>query len=117
MIDLAQPPNVDPASREAFAARDVAVVEGGVVRIPGYSCTFEYEMSSPGDAYACLAETYLFAREGLRDHSVGRASVQLSRALERAARKHGVTPRPLDIRPRQAPLPRVQTEMRAVAYA
>jgi hypothetical protein len=68
-----------------------------LVRIPRYACSQEFFLPDPRDTFACLAETYLFAREGLREHSVGTPSIELAHRLERAARKHGVTPRPLGV--------------------
>lgn len=97
VIDVAQPLNVSPENRGAFRGREVEVVEGGVVQIPGYTCTYQLNMPSRGGAFACMAETYLFAREGMREHSVGRPNVDLALHLERVALKHGIAPRPLDL--------------------
>lgn len=94
VIDVAQPANVTPLLYPEFERLGVAVVEGGVVDVPGLSCT--YDLGLPGNStFACLAETYLFAREGIAQHSVGPASVDLARVLERAAQRRGLTTRPL----------------------
>ena len=95
VIDCAQPANISKSDYETFRQRGVIVVEGGIVRIPGYTCIQDLGLSSPEDTFACLAETYLFAREGIREHSVGRPSADLARRLERIAQRHGVHPRPL----------------------
>jgi predicted amino acid dehydrogenase len=95
VIDCAQPANVAPEDLDAFARRRVAVVEGGLVTIPGFTCGFDFRLSRPGAAFACLAETYLFAREGLREHSVGRATVDQARRMERLAERRGIEPAPL----------------------
>jgi predicted amino acid dehydrogenase len=97
VIDVAHPPNIPRRERDDFLARGCPVVEGGLVRIPRYACSQEFFLPDPRDTFACLAETYLFAREGLREHSVGTPSIELAHRLERVARKHGVTPRPLAI--------------------
>ena len=95
VIDCAQPANVDRDDLDAFADRGVAVVEGALVTIPGYTCGFDFRLSRPGAAFACLAETYLFAREGLREHSVGRATVEQALRMERLAERRGIEAAPL----------------------
>lgn len=97
VIDCAQPTNVAASAYPAFASRRVAVAPGGIVRIPGYTCSVDFGLPAREETFACLAETYLFAREGIRDHSVGRPSPALARRLERVAQRHGVSPRPLDL--------------------
>lgn len=97
VIDCAQPSNVAASAYDEFRRRRVTVVEGGIVRIPEYACTMDIGLADPRDTFACLAETYLFAREGIREHSVGRPSVELARRLERAAQRHGVVPQPLGL--------------------
>jgi predicted amino acid dehydrogenase len=92
VVDAAQPKNIAWNRRDQFRQRDVQVLDGGLVRIPGYRCTFDLGMTGPHDTYACLAETYLLAREGLREHSVGRPSVEAAISAERLAGKHGVLP-------------------------
>jgi predicted amino acid dehydrogenase len=98
VIDFAQPPNIPTQAYAAFEARGVQVVQGGLVRIPGYRCTYDLRLPGRDLTFACLAETYLFAREGIREHSVGQASVELGLYLERAAARHGVRARELGIR-------------------
>jgi fatty aldehyde-generating acyl-ACP reductase len=94
-IDIAHPAGIPHHERKSFLRVGCPVVEGGLVRIPRYACTQEFFLPDPRDTFACLAETYLFAREGLREHSVGTPSVKLAHRLERAARRHRVAPRPL----------------------
>ncbi len=96
VIDVAQPLNIAPEHRGAFRRRGIDVVQGGIVEIPGYRCSYEMNMPARG-AFACMAETYLFAREGIREHSVGRPGAEFALHLERLARKHGVAPMALDI--------------------
>jgi predicted amino acid dehydrogenase len=95
VIDFAQPANVVPAAVAAFERRGVAVVEGGIVRVPEYWCSVDLGLADPADTTACVAEAYLFAREGIRMNSVGRPTTELARRLERAALRHGVRPQPL----------------------
>jgi predicted amino acid dehydrogenase len=99
VIDFAQPPNV--VDRDAFSQRGIDVVHGGLVQIPEYSCALDLGTPSRVDTFACLAETYLFARDGIREHSVGRPSIELARKLARAAKRHGIVPSPLNISSRE----------------
>jgi hypothetical protein len=46
---------------------------------------------------ACLAETYLFAREGITEHSVGPASAELAADLAELAARQGIRPWPLGL--------------------
>lgn len=95
VIDIAQPANVGRGAALEFARQGVMVAEGGIVRIPDYWCTVDLGMVDPADTTACVAEAYLFAREGLREHSVGRPIPDLALRLERAALRHGIHPQPL----------------------
>ena len=97
VVDVAQPANIPAPAIEAFARRGVPVVEGGIVRIPGYACTVDLGMAHPGDTAACVAETYLFAAEGIRAHSLGHPEVELARRLWRAALRRGIDVRPLGL--------------------
>lgn len=97
VIDCAQPPNIPASAYKEFRRRGITVAEGGIVRIPQYVCTMDFGLLDPTDTFACLAETYLFAREGIREHSVGRPSAELAHRLERAAQRHGVIPRTLGL--------------------
>jgi fatty aldehyde-generating acyl-ACP reductase len=97
VIDCAQPWNVDPARYGEFLRRDVRVVQGGLVRIPDYWCTYDMRLPDPRCTFACLAEAYLFACEGIREHSVGPASADLAVELELIASRRGVQARPLGL--------------------
>ncbi|MDQ3802436.1 MAG: hypothetical protein M3416_01050 [Acidobacteriota bacterium] len=97
VIDCAQPANIEGANLEEFRRRQITVVEGGIVRIPGYSSTLDLGVSDCTDTFACLAETYLFAREGIREHSVGRPTAEFALRMERIAARHGVSARPLGV--------------------
>jgi predicted amino acid dehydrogenase len=96
IIDYAQPANVPPSAYESFRRRNITVVKGGIVRIPKYTCTTDFGLDSQ-DTFACLAEGYLFAREHIREHSVGRPSIALARRLDRAAERRGLVPVPLSL--------------------
>ncbi|MCH7736178.1 MAG: hypothetical protein IH872_02135 [Chloroflexi bacterium] len=96
VIDFAQPPNIARSSHVRFQQRGVSVVAGGIVQIPSYNCTYDLGLPA-SDTFACLAETYLFAREGIREHSVGRPSIEFVKAIEKISLKHAVSPRPLEI--------------------
>jgi predicted amino acid dehydrogenase len=97
VIDFAQPANVPKAAVPEFSARGVAVVEGGRVRIPGYSCSFDLGIGNRRDTLACLAETYLFAREGIRRHSLGRPSPEFALEMQAAAERRGILVPPLGL--------------------
>jgi predicted amino acid dehydrogenase len=94
VIDCAEPSNIPREEYDSFAAKGVSVVEGGLVRIPGYATTCDYT-TVPGAAFACLAETYLFAVGGIREHSIGRPTVEQALKLERLARNRGITALPI----------------------
>jgi len=95
VIDFAQPANVTPAAAAAFERQGVTVVEGGIVRVPDYWCSVDLGLADRADTTACVAEAYLFAREGIQAHSVGRPTTELARRLARSAVRHGVRPQPL----------------------
>ncbi len=97
VIDLAHPHNVDPSRYAELRRRDVRVAQGGLVRIPGYWCTADLRLPDRQSALACLAETYVFAKEGIREHGVGKASPELALHIERVAARHGVRTRPLGL--------------------
>jgi predicted amino acid dehydrogenase len=96
VIDCAQPLNIPPASYSEFRQRGIAVVEGGIVRIPDYSCTDDFGFPCRTETFACLAETYLFARCAIREHSIGRCKAEDALRMERLAARFGILPRPLD---------------------
>lgn len=95
VIDCAQPPNVPAEDREPFRRAGVSVVEGGLVRIAGCSMTDDLGIGPRNAVFACLAETYLFARTGIREHSVGRPPVEQALRMERIASGSGVTAVPI----------------------
>jgi predicted amino acid dehydrogenase len=96
IIDCAQPANIPHHSYVEFRKRGISVVEGGMVRIPEYSSTDDFGFSCRTDTFACLAETYLFARSGIREHSVGRCHADPALRMKNLAERFGIQPRPLD---------------------
>lgn len=96
VVDFAQPANVPANEYAEFRKAGIAIAEGGVVRIPGYRCTQEFFLETPEETFACLAETYLMASAGLRDHSVGWPSLDFARTMSKLATQYGVRPRPLE---------------------
>ena len=96
VIDIAQPANVKREDYTLFKNQGIFITEGGLVQIPGYSCTFDFSLP-PSSTFACLAETYLFAREGITEHSVGRALPELAKYLDQIATDLEITPLPLFI--------------------
>jgi fatty aldehyde-generating acyl-ACP reductase len=105
VIDAAQPSNIAVADREAFRRRRIRVVRGGWVQMPGAISSQRHQSvmtdgepaAPPGSAPACLAETCLFATEGIRKHSVGPGSAELAHMLDRVAAKRGVKVCPLPL--------------------
>ena len=92
LLDFAQPANLTANFYKTAKGRNIFVVEGGLVNIPGYRNTFDWGFTNAEATFACLAETILFSREGLRSHSVGRPCLDFVRQIERVATKHGVSP-------------------------
>jgi predicted amino acid dehydrogenase len=75
----------------ARARRDVLVIEGGVVDVPGepdFGMDFGYP---PGKAYACMAETMVLTLEGrFEDYTLGKeVEVAKVKEIEALAEKHG----------------------------
>jgi len=97
VIDLAHPMNIPRARYQDFWDRGIAVAQGGLVEIPGYRSTVDFRLPSRRAALACLAETYLFSREGITEHSVGPASAELAAELAQIAAGYGVRPWPLGL--------------------
>jgi predicted amino acid dehydrogenase len=98
VLDLAHPVNVQQSLYSRFAERGVQVLQGGLVRIPGYHCAQEMRLPDRRCALACLTETYLFAKAGITAHSVGQATVSTALMLEDVAAQFGVAPWPLNLR-------------------
>jgi predicted amino acid dehydrogenase len=99
VIDFAQPANVPAQEYEEFQRAGIAIAEGGIVRIPGYRCTQDFFLPHPEETFACLAETYLMASTGLREHSVGCPSPDFARTMLSLAAQHGIHSRPLQLEP------------------
>lgn len=97
IVDVTQPANISESLYNAFAERGVRVVPGGLVRIPGYRCTYDFALPDPGVTFACLAETYLMAKEGIRENSVGAPPQERALRMERIAERHGVHPASLKL--------------------
>jgi predicted amino acid dehydrogenase len=98
VLDATEPVNIQPEAVAEFQARGVTVLKSGRAHIPSYrSSTDLGPVTPPPYAYACFAETYLFAREGIREHSVGLPTPAQAEEIERIAERHGVQPRPLEL--------------------
>ncbi|XRQ09914.1 hypothetical protein ACN3XK_03120 [Actinomadura welshii] len=97
VIDLTHPRNIDPSEFPAFLRYDVQVAQGGQVVIPDYHNTMELQLAEGRNTIACLAETYLFAKEGITEHSVGNPPIELARELSEVADSHGVRPARLNL--------------------
>ncbi|MGL5206857.1 MAG: NAD(P)H-binding protein [Acidaminococcaceae bacterium] len=88
VCDVARPRNV---SREVSAARkDVLVIEGGVIRVPG-NVDFGFNFGFPAQmSYACMAETMILALEGRYENfTLGRdLSIKQIDTIAELAKKH-----------------------------
>jgi predicted amino acid dehydrogenase len=89
VCDVARPRDV--AREVAERRKDVLVIEGGVVEVPG-KVDFGFEFGFPSNmTFACMAETMILALEGRYEcYSLGR-ELSLEKVLEmgRLAEKHG----------------------------
>ncbi len=96
IIDCTQPSNISPQFSKAALERNVSIAEGGLVDFPGFRNSLDWGFKNKQATFACLAETILFACEGLRGHSVGRPDMDFARRMERVAKRYGVSPSPID---------------------
>jgi fatty aldehyde-generating acyl-ACP reductase len=89
ICDVAQPRDV--SAQVAELRKDVLVIDGGMVRVPG-EVNFNFDFGfPPGLAYACMAETMTLALEGrYEDYTLGKViSVQQVETIRSLAIKHG----------------------------
>ncbi|AOT71355.1 shikimate dehydrogenase [Geosporobacter ferrireducens] len=89
VCDVARPRDV---SREVEKKRkDILVIEGGVIEVPG-DVDFGFDFGfPPGLSYACMAETMILALENkYEDFSIGKKlSIEKVEEIAQLARKHG----------------------------
>jgi predicted amino acid dehydrogenase len=89
VCDVARPRDV--SARVAATRKDVLVIDGGMVDVPG-PVNFNFDFGfPPGKAYACMAETMALALDGrLEDYTVGK-QIERSRVTEISAMcdRHG----------------------------
>jgi fatty aldehyde-generating acyl-ACP reductase len=89
VCDVARPRDV--SLRVASERKDVLVIEGGVVQVPG-NVEFNFNFGfPPHTAYACMAETMILALEGrYESFTLGREiSVEQIETIVQLAGKHG----------------------------
>ncbi|TYO94638.1 shikimate dehydrogenase [Desulfallas thermosapovorans] len=89
VCDVSRPRNV--SKQVAEKRRDVLVIEGGVVNVPG-EVDFHFNFGFPeGTSYACMAETMMLAMEGRYENfTLGRdLSIEQVEQISALARKHG----------------------------
>ncbi len=90
VCDVARPRDV--SVRVARDRKDVLVIEGGVVRVPGDDVDFHFNFGfEPKTAYACMSETMMLALDGRYENfTLGKdVSVQQVREINGLADKHG----------------------------
>ncbi|HSF83132.1 MAG TPA: hypothetical protein VLA49_17980 [Anaerolineales bacterium] len=89
LCDVAMPRGV--SRQVAVQRKDVLVIDGGIVDVPG-PADFHFDFGlPPGKAYACMAETMALALEGrFEDYSLGRElSAARIKEITTIAEKHG----------------------------
>lgn len=89
VCDVSRPRNV--SKQVAEKRKDVLVIEGGVVEVPG-KVNFNFNFGfPPGMSYACMAETMMLSMEGRYENfTLGRdLSVGQVEEITKLARKHG----------------------------
>ncbi|MGD8998137.1 MAG: shikimate dehydrogenase [Anaerolineae bacterium] len=101
VCDMALPSDVSPAVRRE--RKDVVLIDGGIVEVPGL-VTFGFDFGLPaGQAYACMAEVMVLALEGrYESFSLGQSvETEKVREIARLARKHGfrLAAKPTTLRP------------------
>ena len=90
VCDVSRPLNVHPdVSRQR---PDVYLIEGGVVRLPSSSGQSLFVGPRPGLAFACAAETMLWALEGAQDRVTPDGCMRVGALLELEAmgKRHGL---------------------------
>ncbi|HHX77135.1 MAG TPA: shikimate dehydrogenase, partial [Firmicutes bacterium] len=89
VCDVARPRDVSAAVVKD--RKDVLIIEGGVVEVPG-DVNFNFNFGfPPRTSYACMAETMILCLEGrFENYSLGR-DISLAQVdeISRLARKHG----------------------------
>lgn len=95
LIDCTQPTVISTTRFPQYQQKDISVFSGGIVEIPNFHCTYDFRLQGKNRAFACLAETYLFALEGITTHSVGRASSLFAESIEKKAIQRGFKAVPL----------------------
>lgn len=89
VYDAAVPPDV--SRKVARERKDVLILQGGMVQVPG-PVDFHFNFGFPrGKSYACMAETMALAMEGrYEDYTIGR-DIEIARVyeIEEIATRHG----------------------------
>ncbi|MEA5091702.1 Aminotransferase PigE [bioreactor metagenome] len=91
VCDVARPRNVSKAV--SASRKDVLVIEGGVIRVPG-NVNFGFNFGfPPRTSYACMAETMLLALEGRYENfTLGRnITIEQIETISALADKHNFT--------------------------
>lgn len=89
VCDVSRPRDV--SVQVSQTRKDILVIDGGVVDVPG-PVNFNFDFGfPPGKAYACMAETIALALEGrFEDYTIGKnISLQQVQEIDTIAAKHG----------------------------
>ncbi len=91
VIDASQPPNVAPTILEA--RKDVLVLEGGIARIPGMQCPFDFGFLHPDELFGCLAEAIILCWAGTGRQDVeGKSTLEFAAQMQKIAQEIGIVP-------------------------
>lgn len=91
VCDVARPRDV--SAKVSQLRKDVLIIEGGVVKVPG-NVNFNFSFGlPPGMCYACMAETMILAMEGrFENYSIGnRLEPERVKEIWKLGKKHGFT--------------------------
>lgn len=97
VIDCSQPANIPKHAYPSFLKIGVVPAVGGQVSIPNHSSPDFLGFRDRRFTFACLAETYLFSRAGIRQNSVGRPGIEFCRKMAALADEFKVTVPPLNV--------------------
>lgn len=89
VCDVARPRDV--AAKVAKLRKDVLIIDGGIVKVPG-AVQFNFDFGFPkGTCYACMAETMILTLEGrMESYTLGRTiTIEKLDEMAAMAKKHG----------------------------
>lgn len=90
VIDSSQPPN---APKELEEREDVLVIEGGITRLRGVNCQFDFGLLYQDEVFGCLAEAIILCCSGKysRADLEGKSDLELAEEFTSLGRELGFT--------------------------